>query len=191
MSNSLIREKLGATMIVRFNQPESRSPLSIDILESLLAIVGEIEYQTGIDSLVFTGVAGVFASGANLKEIAKVNDENDASEFSRRGQTLMGRIEGLRCMTVAAINGLCFGGALDLALACKRRIATSDALFAHPGVDLGIMTGWGGTQRLPRLIGQAKALEMFFTAKRVGAREALSIGLIDAIDEDPLALALH
>lgn len=191
MSNSIIREKHGATIIIRFNQPETRSPLSIDVLESLSAIVGEVEGDSGIDSLVFTGVDGVFASGANLKEIAKVNDENDAKEFSRRGQTLMGRIEVLRCTTVAAINGLCFGGALDLALACRRRIASHGALFAHPGVDLGIMTGWGGTQRLPRLVGEANALEMFFTARRVDAHEALSIGLIDAIDADPLALALR
>ncbi len=191
MSNSLIREIVGATMIVRFNRPEVRSPLSIEALDALSEIVEDVDTRVEIRSLIFTGVNNVFASGADLKEIAQVATKEGARAFARRGQELMGRIAGLECVTVAAVNGLCFGGALDLALACKRRIATSDALFAHPGVDLGIITGWSGTQRLPRLIGQAKALEMFFTAKRVDAREALSIGLIDAIDEDPISLALR
>jgi enoyl-CoA hydratase/carnithine racemase len=92
--------------------------------------------------------------------------------------------------TLAAVNGYCFGGALDLAVACDKRIAAPDAVFCHPGVSLGIITGWSGTQRLPRLIGEAKALEMFLTAKRVGAREALKIGLIDRIAENPLRESL-
>jgi enoyl-CoA hydratase/carnithine racemase len=102
----------------------------------------------------------------------------------------MMQISQLPLTTVAAINGFCFGGALDLALACGQRIASPDAVFSHPGADLGIITGWGGTQRLPRLIGHARALEMFFTAQRVDAREALSIGLVDAVSEDPVASAL-
>ena len=93
--------------------------------------------------------------------------------------------------TIAAVNGYCFGGALDLALACKRRIAAPNAKFAHPGVSIGIMTGWGGTQRLPRLIGEAKALEMFLTAKVFGAAEALACGLIDEISDEPLRTAIE
>jgi enoyl-CoA hydratase/carnithine racemase len=92
--------------------------------------------------------------------------------------------------TIAVINGFCFGGALDLALSCHVRIASPGAIFSHPGVNLGIITGWGGTQRLPRLVGEAKALEMFLTAKRVDAAEALRIGLIDKISENPLAESL-
>ena len=92
-------------------------------------------------------------------------------------------------MTFAVINGYCFGGALDLALACKRRIASPNARFAHPGAGLGIITGWGGTQRLPRLIGQANSLEIFFTASPIDAGRALSIGLIDEIARNTLAVA--
>ena len=80
---------------------------------------------------------------------------------------------------------------MDLALACDRRVASHAAVFAHPGASLGIITGWGGTQRLPRLIGEARALEMFFTAKRVGADEALAFGLVDKIVSDPLTEALN
>ena len=92
--------------------------------------------------------------------------------------------------TVAAINGFCFGGALDLALSCRRRIAVATAEFCHPGVGLGIITGWGGTQRLPRLVGETAALEMFMTARRVSAEDALRIGLIDEVTNDPVMAAV-
>jgi enoyl-CoA hydratase/carnithine racemase len=107
-----------------------------------------------------------------------------AREYARRGQNLMRKISELPNQTIALVNGFCFGGGLDLALSCQRRIATPNAVFCHPGANLGIMTGWGGTQKLPRLIGEAKALEMFLTANRVGAKEALRIGLIDEICEN-------
>jgi enoyl-CoA hydratase/carnithine racemase len=124
-----------------------------------------------------------------LREIAKIS-ENSAREFALRGQNLMSKINGSDKKTIAAINGFCFGGALDLVLACDERIASPNATFSHPGVSLGIITGWGGTQRLPRLVGETKALEMFLTAKRVDAAEALRIGLIDKISENPLAESL-
>jgi enoyl-CoA hydratase len=103
----------------------------------------------------------------------------------------MERISGLRPITIAAVNGICFGGALDLALSCRRRIAAPSAVFSHPGANLGIMTGWGGTQRLPRLIGQTRALEMFFTASKVDAQEALRIGLVDQVIQEPVAFAVR
>ena len=96
----------------------------------------------------------------------------------------MRKISELPQLTIAFVNGFCFGGALDLALSCDQRIATPNALFCHPGANLGIMTGWGGTQRLPKLVGEAFALEMFLTAKRVNANEALRIGLVDEIYDD-------
>jgi len=103
----------------------------------------------------------------------------------------MSAIAGLDTPTIAAINGYCFGGALDLALACKRRLAAPSAKFAHPGAGLGIITGWGGTQRLPRLVGTANALELFFTAAPIDAKRAVSIGLIDEISDDVLARAME
>ena len=84
-------------------------------------------------------------------------------------------------LTIAAVNGYCMGGALDLALACDLRIAAPTAVFAHPGARLGIITGWGGTQRLPRLVGQTRALEMFATAKRVQCAEAYEMGLVNIV----------
>ena len=190
MSNAIIVEDVGRSVVVTFNRPETRNSLSIEVLELLSEIVADTRRRTEIASLVFTGSGGVFASGADLREIAAVPGGDAAREFALRGQNLMTAVSELRCETIAAINGLCFGGAFDLALSCSKRFASPEAVFSHPGAMLGIMTGWGGTQRLPRLVGQAVASEIFFTGKRVDAREALSIGLVSAIADDPLELCL-
>lgn len=174
----IVIETTARQLLIRFNNPKERNPLSIEVLENLKQILDEI--PPSIDKVIFTGTDDVFASGANLREIAKVNGKT-AREYALRGQNLMKKVSDLPQETIAFVNGFCFGGALDLALSCKKRIATPQALFCHPGANLGIITGWGGTQRLPRLVGEAKALEMFLTAKRVGAEEALKIGLVDEI----------
>ena len=185
MSNPLLIERSGPTTVITFNRPEIRSPLSVEVLEKLIDSIGNL---SGSERLIFTGVGDVFASGADLREIAMV-DGSTAREFAERGQRLMGLITHFPGLSIAAVNGYCFGGALDLALSCSARIASPNAEFCHPGANLGIMTGWGGTQRLPRLIGEAPALEMFLTAKRISAPEAQRIGLIDQIADEPLAAA--
>ena len=189
MSNAVAVEQIKSQIIIRFDRPEIRSPLSIDVLDELARIITGIEQRSDIRHVIFTGADNVFASGADLREIAEIGPDR-AREFAVRGQTLMNRISGLSLPTTAAVNGICFGGALDLALACKCRIASPDAVFSHPGANLGIITGWGGTQRLPRLVGEAKAMEMFFTAARLTALEALDCGLVDKISEDALVRAL-
>jgi enoyl-CoA hydratase len=185
MSNAIAGEIIDGTLVVRFTRPEIRNPLSADVLGELENILDRIG-SNGPAKLVFTGTDDVFASGADLREIASLKSA-DARAFAFRGQKLMNCIAGLPIPTAAAINGYCFGGALDLALACRQRIASPNAQFCHPGARLGIITGWGGTQRLPRLVGEAKALEMFFTAIPIGSDEALRIGLIDQISDNPLA----
>ena len=190
MENAVLTEKISGSLIVTFNRPEIRSPLSVFVLNGLEEILDEAEKDSEITKIIFTGKADVFASGADLREITGVSAEN-AQEFALRGQRLMNKISASEKQTIAAVNGFCFGGALDLALACKKRIAARNAQFSHPGANLGIMTGWGGTQRLPKLIGEANALEMFMTAKRVSAGEALRIGLIDVVSKDLLNDALE
>lgn len=185
MSEAIVVENPEGSTIIRFNRPETRNPLSVSVLEQLLGILGGLR-DSG-KRIVFTGSGDCFASGADLREIALVTGET-ARGYAERGQRLMAAVASLE--TVAAVNGLCFGGAFDLALACRRRIAAPAAVFCHPGAGLGIMTGWGGTQRLPRLVGEAKALEIFLTGKRVSAAEALGCGLVDAVADDPLAVAL-
>lgn len=183
MSNELIIKQIGDVTLVRFTRPEIRNPLSVVVLDQLHAIVDDISTNKNIRKLVFTGAGDSFASGADLREIANVSP-GDAPEFARFGQALMAKVAALPQTTIAAINGWCFGGALDLALACDVRIASRNARFAHPGTGLGIITGWGGTQRLPRLIGQAGALEMFFTASAIESVVAERIGLVDLVADD-------
>jgi enoyl-CoA hydratase len=173
-SQALTVESKDNSVIIRFNCPKIRSPLSVAVLLGLDKILDTIKEE----KIIFTGVDDVFASGADLREIAQVTGET-AKDYALRGQNLMSKIESKNA--IAFVNGFCFGGALDLALACKKRIATPNATFCHPGANLGIMTGWGGTQRLPRLIGEAKTLELLITTKIVTSKEALEIGLIDEI----------
>ncbi len=186
MSNTLKTYRSGNTQIVRFDLPEIRNPLSSEVLSELEAFLDGIDHDKSIKKILFTGTDGVFASGADLREIDRLSAAK-APEFARRGQQLMDKIAALGIEAYAAINGPCLGGALDLALACSHRIASPDATFCHPGAGLGIITGWGGTQRLPRLIGETNALKLFLTAAPISADEALRIGLIDQIVSDPLS----
>ncbi len=172
--------------VIQFIRPEIKNSLSIETLEEIKQILTSLELNSTIATVIFTGSGDAFASGADLREISQTTADN-AREFALRGQNLMQRIYRSNKLTVAAIDGFCMGGALDLALSCKMRIASPRSIFAHPGANLGIVTGWGGTQLLPGLVGESKALEMFLTARRVEASEALRIGLIDKIAENPLA----
>ncbi len=140
--------------------------------------------------LVITGNEKLFSAGADLKEIAAL-DGPAGLEFSRMGQELMRSVEHFPAPVYAAICGYCMGGGLDLALACHRRIAAPHAVFGQRGAALGLITGWGGTQRLPRLIGKARALEMFLAAEKIGALQALRMGLVEAVVKDPVADALR
>ena len=188
MSNYLKCEQLDDAFIVRFTRPEIGNPLSREVVERLHQIVDSID--DSIEKVIFTGTGDAFASGANLNEIAALSAA-DAPEFARLGQSLTQKIDKLPQIVIAAINGHCFGGALDLALSCDVRIASPNAKFAHPGAGLGIITGWSGTQRLPRLVGTANANEMFYTAAPIDAERALQIGLIDEIADDVVSRAFE
>ncbi|HET9838900.1 MAG TPA: enoyl-CoA hydratase/isomerase family protein [Candidatus Angelobacter sp.] len=151
----------------------------------------QAEAESGrIKALIITGNDKFFSAGADLNEIAQLSGPR-AFAFSRAGQALMLAIDRFPVPVIAAIRGYCMGGGMDLALACDYRIAAPNAVFGHRGASLGVMTGWGGTQRLPRLIGKARAMQMFLLAEMVAADEALKIGLVDAISDDPITQALR
>jgi len=156
--------------------------------ECVLALTRAIQ---GLDPrpLIITGNAKFFSAGADLQEIAVLTGP-DAYEFSWMGQRLMNAVANFPAPVYAAILGYCMGGGLDLALACHYRIAHPHAVFGHRGAALGLITGWGGTQRLPRVVGKAKALEMFVSAEKLHAAQALRIGLVDMVAEDPIAAVL-
>jgi enoyl-CoA hydratase len=140
--------------------------------------------------LVITGNEKFFSAGADLKEIAALNGPS-GFKFSEMGQELMGLVEAFPAPVVAAISGYCMGGGLDLALSCRHRIAAPNAVFGHRGAALGLITGWGGTQRLPRLIGKGLALELLVLAEKVTATEAFCMGLVDEVTDGPVNAALE
>jgi enoyl-CoA hydratase len=187
---AVIVEARSSFAILRINRPAERNSLSVATLEELDSAVASLTARTNISAIIFTGTDEVFASGANIRELRQLTPAS-AREFAKRGQRLFQRIADAKQLTIAAVNGYCMGGALDLALACDLRCASPDATFAHPGARLGIITGWGGTQRLPRLIGAARALEMFATAKRVTSNEAYEMGLVNRIGEPVLDCAIE
>lgn len=173
--------------------PGGTNKLSSACIAALHAAVRDLHpnADTGkIKAVIITGNDKFFSAGADLNEISQLTAPQ-AFEFSRAGQALMQAIDRFPVPVIAAIHGYCMGGGMDMALACDYRIAAQDAVFGHRGATLGIMTGWGGTQRLPRLIGKARAMQMFLLAEMVKAEEALRIGLVDAISDDPMTQALH
>jgi enoyl-CoA hydratase len=176
--------------VIRFNRPHSRNALSASTLQLLSHTLDSLLSREDLSAVIFTGRDDVFASGADIRELIELNAEC-AKAFSEMGQQLFQRIADARQITIAAINGYCMGGALDLALACDIRIASNNAVFAHPGTRLGIITGWGGTQRLPRVICKARALELFLTARRITGREALEMGFVSELADPVLDRALR
>jgi len=176
------------TSILRLQSEDGTNRLTRNCVSSLTEIIGESAREKR--ALVVTGNDRFFSAGAELAEIAALNGPA-AYEFSRMGQELMRIIDEFPAPVYAAIAGYCMGGGLDLALACRCRIASPHAVFGHRGAALGLVTGWGGTQRLPRLIGKGRALEMLVAAEKIGARQALRIGLVDAIAHDPIAEAVR
>jgi len=167
-------------LLLRLDSNDGFPRLKRAILRELGQEIAHLARNNELVGAVITGTDRAFAAGAEISEIANLAAA-EAFEFSRFGQSVMREIENSKRPVIAAIRGYCMGGGFDLALTCHARIAAPDATFAHPGGSLGIITGWGGTQRCSRLIGHARALELFVTGTRIGADEALAWGLINTI----------
>jgi enoyl-CoA hydratase/carnithine racemase len=166
--------------VLAFSPTAGYPRLSGAILEELDDLLEEVNGAGLFSGVVIAANARSFATGAEIEEVAAV-EGLPARELAERGQSTCHRIATFPLPVVAAIRGYCLGGGLDLALACHGRVATYDASFGHPGAALGLVTGWGGTERLPHLLGRATALQMFLTADRIPATQALSLGLVDEL----------
>jgi enoyl-CoA hydratase len=183
----------GCRATLTLTSADGANKLGREVMQELLGCVTGLRARAGegeIQRLIIRGNEKFFSAGADLNQIAQLTGPK-AFEFSRMGQKLMLAIAQFPVPVVAAIRGYCMGGGMDLVLACDYRIASPDAVFGHRGASLGLITGWGGTQRLPRLIGKARALQMFLLAEMVNAEEAKRIGLVDEIAVDPIATAIH
>jgi enoyl-CoA hydratase/carnithine racemase len=166
--------------ILLLNNPPANS-LSISLMDQLNDKLIQIEGDEGIRAVIITGNGKFFAAGGDINELEKVNTQSEGIELSKHIHSIFNKIETFSKAIIAAINGPCLGGGLELALACHMRVADEGAQLGLPEIKLGLIPGGGGTQRLPRIVGRAKAYEMILTGDTIDAREAFRIGLINSI----------
>ncbi len=185
-------EQQGEVALFRIGNDSDFPLLSLAMLHQIGRALMEAGGDRKVHGIVITGSDRAFAAGADLAEVSALT-ATSALPFSRAGQGLFRSLERFPKPVVAAIRGFCLGGGLDLALACHMRIAASDSVFGHPGGTLGIMTGFGGTQRLPRIVGRGRAMEMLLSGRNVTAEEAYAWGLVSRVvpPERVVAMALE
>ena len=174
-------EKKDVVALLTVNRPNSLNALNKATLTEIGAALEDIRDDPGVSGLIVAGAGDkAFVAGADITEIAAISAV-EASAFTRRGQSVFDLLENLGKPSVAAVNGFALGGGCELAMACTLRLATKSARFGQPEVKLGVMPGFGGTQRLPRLVGKGRALQMILTAEPIDAQEAYRIGLVNEI----------
>ncbi len=171
-------------LIVTINHPPANT-LSTKLMSELEQLLEEYELNKEVKVMILTGEGAIaFVAGADIREIIKINDKKTGEAMARRGQVILSRLENLDKPVIAAINGVCLGGGNELAMACHIRIASDKARFGQPEINLGIIPGFGGTQRLTRICGAAKACELNLTGDIISSQEALRIGLVNQVVPD-------
>lgn len=170
----------GYIAILTMNNPPLNL-LSSALLSELKDNIGELKADSKVKVIIITGKGKFFGAGADIKELSALKTKRDGEKFAKMGQEILNLIESLEKPVIAAINGPSIGGSNELSMACHLRIASEDAWFSQPEINLGIIPGFGGTQRLPRLIGRARAMEMILTGGRITASEAFAIGLVNKV----------
>ncbi len=182
MANVLL-EKSEGIAIISINRPEALNALNTETVVELGKVVDAVKADDEVRVVIITGAGGkAFVAGADIAEMQSKNAEAGFI-FGTTGQAVFEKIEGLARPVIAAINGFALGGGCELAMACDIRLASEKAKFGQPEVGLGIIPGFGGTQRLPRLVGKGKAMELILTGGVIPAAEALRIGLVDKVVE--------
>ena len=167
--------------IIAINNPPANA-LSSKVMEELEESVDAVLNDEEIKVAIITGTGGViFVAGADIKEIADITDAKTGQALTAKGQSVLNKIENSEKPFIAAINGLALGGGCELAMACHMRVASDMTKIGQPEINLGIIPGFGGTQRLPRLVGPGKAAEIILTGDMITAKEAYRIGLVDKI----------
>lgn len=180
---NLVHSMTDGVLWITVNRPEKLNALNVATVRELDAAITAAESDREVLAIVITGAGEkAFVAGADISELAKLGPA-EAKEYALRGQLTFARIERMTKPVVAAVNGFALGGGCELAMACHLRVASSNAVFGQPEVKLGLIPGFAGTQRLPRLVGRGKALELLMTGRNVAAAEAESIGLVNRVVE--------
>ena len=179
---SFILEKLeNEICTLTINRPDQYNALNRDVLNELDSKLDSIMEENDCRVIILTGKGDkAFIAGADIQEMQKMN-ANQAQEFSKMGQELTLKIEESKIPIIAAVNGFALGGGCEFAMACHIRYASENAVFGQPEVSLGLIAGWGGTQRLPRLVGKGKAMEILLSGQNIKADKAYSMGLVNKV----------
>src|SRR4051812_7931985 len=165
---------------VTINRPDKLNALNVAVFDDLTTLVEELARREDVGGAIITGAGRAFVAGADIAELEFLN-ALQAKALARRGQLVFNRLESLHKPVIAAINGFALGGGCEFAMACHVRIASEAAKFGQPEVKLGLIPGYGGTQRLPRLVGKGRALQLLMTGEIIDAAEALRIGLVNKV----------
>ena len=173
-------EKEGPFAVVTIDRQEALNALNTQVLNDLNAALDEIEQDSSLHCVILTGAGRSFVAGADIGEMVLFTAP-EGKRFARHGGSIFLRIENFPIPVIAAVNGFALGGGCELSMACDIRICSSKAKFGQPEVGLGITPGFGGTQRLPRIVGVSRAMELILTAKVIGAEEAKAIGLVNEV----------
>ncbi len=167
-------------MLLTISRPKAMNALNTQFFKEMNALLDTVENRADLSVLIITGEGKAFVAGADIAEMVSKNTD-EGTEFSRLGQRTLRRLEYLSIPVIAAVNGFALGGGCELAMACDFRLANNFAKFGQPEVNLGLIPGYAGTQRLSRLVGLADSLYMQLTADMVGAEDALRIGLVQKV----------
>lgn len=172
---------------IAINNPPANA-LSSAVLNEARDAFGVFRSDPNVRGIILTGEGMMFCAGADLKEIMKIQNANQALEVVRKGHEFCLEIEAMKLPVIAAINGPCLGGGNELAMACHIRVASDKARFGQPEINFGLIPGLGGSQRLPRLVGRAKALELLLTGDMLSAQEAKALGLVNQVVPEQMLL---
>src|SRR5436305_4916124 len=178
---NILLEKKNSIAYVTVNRPKVLNALNMATMEELRAAFHDIKNDKSIRVVIFTGTGEkAFIAGADISELAK-HDAVSGKEYTHRGQSVLNLIENLGKPVIACINGFALGGGCEIAMACTMRLASDNAKLGQPEVKLGIIPGYGGTQRLPRLVGKGIAMQLLLTGEMISAQEAHRIGLVNEV----------
>ncbi|TCP32131.1 enoyl-CoA hydratase [Scopulibacillus darangshiensis] len=175
-------ETKNRTAVITIDRPPANA-LSSEVIEELNSVINELEDQAEIKALVIHGKDRFFSAGADIKEFTEIEDTEGFARLSAKGQELFNRMENFKKPIIAAIHGAALGGGLELAMACHIRMAARGAKFGLPELQLGLIPGFAGTQRLPQLVGVPKATELILSSQPIEAEEAKALGLVNQVVE--------
>src|SRR6188474_1023735 len=177
----ILLEPIGDVAIIKINRPEALNAMNVDVIWELSKTIDIVGVDDSIKTVIITGVGErAFCAGADISYMVNITP-TDAEKYASSAQSVLNKIEKMEKPVIAAINGFALGGGCELSLVCDIRIASENAKIGQPEVTIGIPPGWGGTQRLLRVVGPAKAKEMIFTGKMITAHEAATIGLVNQV----------